>query len=372
MKSTRIKAWTVAAAAILAGVGLSACGGDGDGSVAVGDGRVVVRSITVFGDSLSDVGTYGVTTGNPLNPGKFTINPGKVWVENVAAYFGLSLSPNRSLTMDKDASSGATTAVGTATVIGGNGYAEGGARVSQLPSESGVGNNQLVAPVSQQVSRYLASNGSFPLNQLVIIDGGSNDTYAQFDAICFGGDDNQIGAGNTTLAIATAAISKAANDLLAQVKLIKANGAAVVAVAGAFDWSVNPFGLKYLTSSYQSTGCIAPVPAAQITAWTSQFNKILSDGVDGLPGVVYVDAAKAFVDVVANPGHYGFTNVTDSACTNTTPTNSAVYCTENTIVSPNGGQTYFWSDSFHPTPHGHQVLSDLTLTLLQPVAKPLP
>lgn len=146
MSPIRVKPWPAGSAALVLGLALSACGGGGGGSAAVVDVRLPVQSVTVFGDSLSDVGTYGAATGNPANPGKFTINPGKIWVENVAAYFGLTLRPNRSLTLDKDASFGATTAVGTATVVGGNGYAEGGARVSQLPSESGVGNNQLVAP----------------------------------------------------------------------------------------------------------------------------------------------------------------------------------------------------------------------------------
>lgn len=223
--------------------------------------------------------------------------------------------------------------------------------------------------MSQQVSRYLASNASFPPSHLVLIDGGTNDIYAQFDAICFGSDTNRIGAGNTTLDIATAAVSKAANDLLAQVKLVKAKGAAVVVVAGAFDWTVTPFGLKYLSSAYQGSGCYAPVPAAQIIAWTSQFNKILVDGITGLPGVVYVDG-NALLDAVRNPGRYGFTNVTDPACNNTSPTTSGAFCTEATVVSPDAVKTYLWSDTFHPTPRGHQLLSDQALALLKPIARP--
>ncbi|WP_179402236.1 SGNH/GDSL hydrolase family protein [Burkholderia guangdongensis] len=343
---------------VMLGSVLTACG---DGT---SDNRTEIRSVTVFGDSLSDVGTYHAATGDPANPGKFTVNPGNVWVENVAAFYGLTVTPNRSLTMDKDASGGATTQVGTATVIGGNGYAEGGARVSQLPSESGVGNNQLVSPVTQQVARYLAAHGSFSPNALVIVDGGANDTYAQFSAMCWGTDDNGIGAGNTTLDVATAAIAKAANDEVALVRQIVNNGARAVLVASAGDWSVNPFGRQYLSSAYQSTGCYTPVPASQISAWTTQFDQILSAGVANLPGVIYLDTSAVFGDVIANPANYGFVNVTDPACNNTTPTNSAVFCTDATLVSPNATQTYFWSDAFHPTPHGHAILSDRALALL--------
>jgi len=351
------------AAALISG--LAACGGNDI------DTRTTVRSITVFGDSLSDVGTYQVATGSSSNPGKFTINPGTIWVDNIASFYGLKLSPNRSLTMDKDASGGATTAVGTATVIGGNGYAEGGARVSQLPSESGVGNNQLVAPVSQQVTNYLAAHGNFPGNELVVIDGGTNDVYAQFDAVCWGGDDNGVGAGNTTMETATAAVAKAANDLVAQVKRIKASGAQIVLVSGAFDWSVSPFGRQYLTSAYQSTGCATPVPATQITNWSTQFNSIVSQGVAGIPGVVFYNFSSTLTGIAAAPSSYGFTNVTDQACTNQTPTNSAAFCTTSTIASPDAAQTYLFSDAFHPTPHGHKVVSDAALAALGTVAKPI-
>lgn len=342
---------------------LGGCGSDDS------DDRTEIRSITVFGDSLNDVGTYAAATGSPDNPGKFTVNPGNVWVENIAAFYGLSLEPNRSLTLDKDASLGATTEVGTATVLGGNGYAEGGARVSQLPSESGIGNNQLVAPVSTQVQNYLDVHGTFPASELVIVGGGGNDTYAQFSAICWHTDDNGVGPGNTTVASATAAIAKAANDQVTLVRRIKDKGAGIVLVAAAGDWSSNPFASYYLSDAYQAQGCYTPVAAAQIVEWTRQFNRILSDGVAGLPGVIYLEPASVFAPVLADPVRYGFVNITQPACTNTTPTASATFCTKQTLATPDADETYFWSDAFHPTPHGHRLLSDRALELLRSVAR---
>jgi phospholipase/lecithinase/hemolysin len=351
------------ALAVLLGGGLAACGGGDD------DGRVSIRSVTVFGDSLSDVGTYQAATNDPANPGAFTVNPGKVWAQNIAAHYGLTVKPNRSLTLDKDASYGATSAVGTATVLGGNGYAEGGARVADYPSESGIGNNALVAPVSQQVARYLATNGRFPGNELVIVSGGGNDTYAQFSAMCWNTDDNRTGPGKTTLDVATAAIAKAANDHVATIRRIKENGAGIVLVAAASNWSGNPFARYYLSAAYQSKGCSIPVPASQITAWTAQFNQILASGLAGLPGVVYMDGSSALADAIANPSRYGLVNTTDPACTNKTPTTSAVFCTGATLAAPDAAQTYMWSDAFHPTPRGHQILSDLALNLLKPLVR---
>lgn len=329
-------------------------------------GRTTVQSVTVFGDSFSDVGSYQAATGDPANPGRFTVNPAGIWVDDVTAHYGLTVTPNRSLTLDKDASSGATDNVGTVTVLGGNGYAEGGARVAMRPSESGVGNNQLVAPLTDQVDRYLATNQSFPADQLVLMSAGTNDTYAQFSALCWHTDDNNVGPKNTTLTSATRAVADAANAYVEVVKKIKASGGDQLVVVGAADWSDNPFARKYLDAEYQRTGCDTPVPPAQVTAWTNQFNEILTTGIAGQPGVYYLDAGKVLGQVALHPSQYGITNVTDPACTNTTPTSAAVFCTEATLAAPDAANTYLWSDTFHPTPRGHQILADEALKLLVP------
>lgn len=342
-----------AALALLAG-----CGG--------GDDRVQVQSVTVFGDSLSDVGTYAAATGDPANPGKFTVNPGKVWSENVAAHFGLTVTPNRSLTLDATASGVASAGTGTATVIGGNGYAEGGARVAMLPSESGIGNNQLVAPVRDQVKRYLQTHATgFGPNELVLVTGGGNDIYAQFSAVCWHTDDNNLGAGNTTLDIATAQISAAAQAEVTLVQQIRANGGKLIVVLSQGNPIVSPFARYYGSDAYQATGCYTPVPASQTAAWTAQFNQIVRNGVANLPEVVYVDQQVPWGNALANPASYGLTNLTDPACT----VSSAAFCTMSTLKAAGADQTYFWSDAFHPTPRGHKILSDYVLTQLQSRAR---
>jgi outer membrane lipase/esterase len=383
MRMSGAKALTFTAVCVLVGGGLAACGGGSNSgftapapapapapaSAPAPDTRVSVQSVTVFGDSLSDVGTYAVATGDAANPGKFTINPGKIWVENIADFYGLTLSPNRSLTLDKTASGVATAGVGTATVLGGNGYAEGGARVDAFPSESGVGNNQIVAPVTEQITHYLASHARFPASELVIVDGGGNDTYAQFSAVCWGTEDNGpgTGSGNTSIAAATSQIASAAYAQVANIKRIHDNGAPVVLVAAASDWSGNPFGQYYLSDAYQDQAgkCFTKVPPSQVTAWTSQFNQILKNGIAGMSNVVYMDASAAFADAVANPSKYGLVNVTAPACT----VSSAAFCTAATITAPDAAQTWLWSDAFHPTPRGHKIFSDAALNLLKATTK---
>lgn len=344
------------------GVGLAGCTAPAE--------PTAVRSVVVFGDSLSDVGTYQVATRSRTNPGKFTVNPSPIWVETVARHYDQALRPNRSLTMDRDASSGATTAVGTARVLGGNGYAEGGARVARLPSQSGIGNNRLVAPVASQLERYLASQGGFASDQLVIIDGGTNDVYAQFSAMCWGTDDNGLGAGKTTLAIADRELARAAADLVAVAERAKANGAGPVLVAGAIDWTDAPFGRKYLAAEELATGCSQSFAPGQVRAWTETFNRTLAAGVQDLPGVAVLDFAVPVRAALGEPGRFGIANTTDPACTNERPTTSAVFCTEASVAAPNAASTYLWSDTFHPAPRLHGLIADEALRLLAPLATP--
>ncbi|MDB5851480.1 MAG: hypothetical protein JWP29_5232, partial [Rhodoferax sp.] len=81
------KAAALAAALTLA-VALAACGGGGGG-----DQTSVVKfsSLVVFGDSLSDVGSYRTPGIAAAGGGKYTVNgpDGLVWVERLAAQLSL-------------------------------------------------------------------------------------------------------------------------------------------------------------------------------------------------------------------------------------------------------------------------------------------
>lgn len=132
--------------------------------------------------------------------------------------------------------------------------------------------------------------------------------------------------------------------------------------------TLSPLATQYLNAAYQATDCSTPVSVQQITDWTERFNQILKNGVADLPGVIYMDMWKPMNDAVADPIKYGLVNVSESACINTIPTSSGVFCTQATLAAPDAAQTWLWSDSFHPTPRGHQIISDLALRLLEPIA----
>jgi phospholipase/lecithinase/hemolysin len=80
-----------------------------------------IRQVIVFGDSLSDVGTYRVGPIAQVGGGKFTTNPGPVWPETIGVLLGTQVTPFRQ------------GFAGQSQVIGGTGFAMGGSRVSQQP-----------------------------------------------------------------------------------------------------------------------------------------------------------------------------------------------------------------------------------------------
>lgn len=74
---------------------LAACGGGGGGgssntssaNTSTPTGGVNLQVVS-FGDSLSDVGTYAPVITASFGGGRFTTNPGEVWTQKVAEYYG--------------------------------------------------------------------------------------------------------------------------------------------------------------------------------------------------------------------------------------------------------------------------------------------
>jgi outer membrane lipase/esterase len=109
--------------------------------------------VIVFGDSISDSGTYADKA--PEGAGKFTTNPDSVWVEVAAGHFGFEL---------------------TSAFFGGTNYAEGGARVdTERPNAPGSLSRR---PITTQVADFMENDGVLTAESLVIIQGGGNDVFA--------------------------------------------------------------------------------------------------------------------------------------------------------------------------------------------------
>lgn len=320
--------------ALTAAVFLNACGGGVDG----GDSRSV-KSVVSFGDSLSDIGTYSPAAASYGSAGRFTTNvPGtQLWNEILAARLGSLLTTYET--------GGFTLPI---VVTGGNGYAQGGSRVTLQP---GVGNAGLAPsgnpaaaitlPVVSQIDAHLARNGKFRSDQVVFVWAGANDLFTQL-AI--------VGAGGSAAAAQTA-VQTAAVELAAQVARIAASGARYIVVLNLPDLGKTP--------AFAGT---AGAPGA--TGFTQLFNGTLAAQVAALnnAGIVMVDVYTTLNAVIAAPAQYGFTNVTQTACTNTVPTNSSLFCTPSTLASASAPNTYLFADSVHPTTAGHKLVANTVLT----------
>lgn len=208
MRQTKIALAVMATAALLAG-----CSGN-SGKPSPGDQTLKVKfaSQVSFGDSLSDVGSYAVGTVKALGGGKFTINgvngtgpefSGKIWLEHMAAQFGLP-APCAAMTgLDGDAAKGFKVPV--TTNAGCYGYAMGGARVT---NPVGPGNKltgspvgALTVPVAQQVKNHLAAvGGKFKGDEIVFVMAGGNDALFNLSALSAAATAAGTAAGNTAFA----------------------------------------------------------------------------------------------------------------------------------------------------------------------------
>jgi outer membrane lipase/esterase len=269
-----------------------------------------------FGDSLTDAGSFKPVL--PPGTGKFTTNPGPVWAEVFAQRYGFTATPANQ---------------------GGNDYAEGGARVSQLPGVPPFPPTGTANPVTVQVQNFL-QKGAVNSNALYSVWAGSNDVSFQLGLAAVGA---------ITPAQIPANLATAATQLVQQVAFLNAAGARYIIVFNLPDLGKTPDG-------------IASGQGAAITALSSFFNSTLSAGLDSLHiDVIRLNVFTLLNEVIANPAAFGFTNVTARACT----TPRALFCTPATLVAPNAAQTYLFADGSHPTTAGHQVIADYAASVVE-------
>ena len=381
MKTIRSWALTALAAGLLV-----ACGG-GDPPVA-GTGSTAgapttkgaFTAVVSFGDSLSDIGAYSPATslaGNGSAPyfgGKFTVNSAtaKVWVENLAATLGLSITPAEVGFAGSSVKCPAAAAPGGASTC--TGYGQGGSRVTD-PNGIGKATGALTVPVRTQIANHLARFSSFKASDLVLILVGNNDAFTQFGAFTAAATQIQtdaatgkISADQANVALfqaqntAEQAMKQAALELTGYVQSqILANGAKYVAVVTPLDAAATPFGASLPAS-------VRPV----LTVLTDTFNLWLREGLTGQPvQIVSLDALIA--GAISNPAAAGFTNVTVPACDATkiaaitggkVTDGSSLFCNSTAGAPYNGlrtgasATTWLFADGVHPTPGGHKAVSD--------------
>jgi outer membrane lipase/esterase len=101
---------------------------------------------------------------------------------------------------------------------------------------------------------------------------------------------------------------------------------------------------------------------AQISAITGFFNTTLFGGLDTLGApTMRVNAFALFNEILANPGAYGFVNVTTPAC----GTTGSLVCTSANFVVPDAATTFAFADGVHPTTAGHAIIAEVVASMIE-------
>lgn len=268
-----------------------------------------------FGDSLTDAGSFKPVL--PPGTGKFTTNPGPVWAEVLAQRYGSIATPANQ---------------------GGNDFAEGGARVTQLPGVPASPPTGTATPIAVQVQNFLG-RGAVDPRALYSVWGGGNDLFFQLGL---------LQAGVIMPADLQANLATAATQLVQQVGILNAAGARHIIVFNLPDVGNTPFG--------RGSG-----QGPTITALSSFYNSTLSAGLDALHvDLIRLNVFSLLDEIVADPAAYGFTNASSPACTV-----ASLLCTASTLVAPNAAQTYVFADTVHPTTATHQVIADYAASVIE-------
>ncbi|HEY8906137.1 MAG TPA: SGNH/GDSL hydrolase family protein [Rhodoferax sp.] len=409
-------------AALVAALLVAACGGGGgDGNQAP---AVKFTSLVSFGDSLSDVGTYDVGVVKQLGGGKWTVNSptAKNWTELLATQYGLPAPcasetglPSGSVlyltTADdiQDHASCLNYAQGSSRVTNAAGpYSEAlwqtvyGATLQGAATQNGLTlqvaatvptivaaataaanakahQRYMALPIQSQMAKVASYSGS----ELVTVLAGANDVFMHLNAVssaAAGGGSAVVAAtiagwtsrsdwstlqttlysGGATAASAaqTAAVqgmATTATELADAIKAQITKGAKHVVVINVPDISITPFGL--------GAEATTPGTGTLITAMVTTFNSTLATALNGISGVIIVDAFSDSHNQHVNPASYALNNVTTPACDPASAANplqgSSLTCTAASTLTGVDTSAYLFADTVHPTPYGYKLLAQL-------------
>jgi outer membrane lipase/esterase len=274
-----------------------------------------------FGDSLTDAGTFRPALIQVAGPqaatlGRFTTNPALVWAEYLADFYGTSAAPFNQ---------------------GGTNYATGGARVGTNGTQSFGPVSVPVPSLATQVNTYLAANGGrADANALFTVWGGANDLFA-------------IGAGAPISTLGTAVATQ-----IGIVSALTSAGARYIVVPTLPDMGLTP-----------AARAQGPAAQAQFTQLSSTYNTALFNGLASSNlRVIPLDTFNLLREVTTNPGAFGITNVTGTAC-NPQITAQSLTCSPANYVNAGAPTTYLFADGVHPSLATHEILGDYAISILE-------
>jgi outer membrane lipase/esterase len=373
-----MKSWKILLSAVAAALVVVGCGGGGSTSTT----NFTNTKVRVFGDSLADSGTFGI---------KFTVNnasaggaPTKIWPELVAASVG------QSVCNFYNAPGFVFSATPNATCTS---LAVGGGRVLSGAATGGPTSPFSIPTQMATAASLLGATGTFAATELMLVDGGGNDSADLAGA--FLGASTPAGFGTYTLFLSAlvpnptltnvlsipntgpaqagglymqALANKFADDITTS---LLSKGAKRVVLLNAPAVTNTPRFKLVLQSVAASAG--TPTAAAVEAAsrgWTQAYNAQLAARLGSDPRVAIVDFFSEF-DLQVSPAgaaSFGLTNVTTPACpvvgadAQGLPAYNFATCTAAALDASaiaSTWRTYAFSDGFHPTPRGHELLANL-------------
>ncbi|GAB3099524.1 autotransporter domain-containing protein [Lysobacter terrae] len=273
-----------------------------------------------FGDSLTDSGFYRpflIQNAGPsaASVGRFTTNPGLVWSEYLANFYGTDASSAWGLT-------------NTGIVAGtGTNFAAGGATVKPGPGFPPAVPTQFAPSLGTQVGAYLTRNGGVAdPNALYTVWGGANDLFFTLNG-----------------AITPTQFLGSAQTQVGLINTLTTAGARYILVPTMPDVGVTPFGLSQ-----------GPAGSANITALVNAYNQTLFGGIAQQNlRVIPLDTYTLLHEISANPGAYGFNSATIPACAGTSLT----------CVSVGSGRAF--ADGVHPSTEAHAILAEYAVSVLE-------
>jgi outer membrane lipase/esterase len=288
-------------------------------------------NMVVFGDSLSDNGNLDLSCiGSGQCPQlsflmRFTTNPGQTGIENVADYFGVPMTP---------------------ALAGGTDFAFGGAGVVNNSPGTPAG----VPTLPTQLGMYLqATGGKADPNALYAVWGGANDVFYNVAMAQFG---------LLTPDQVQANLQTAAATELGMIQSLGQAGARYVMVFNLPNIGLTPSALA-----------AGPQGAAQLTGLSLLYNNTLNTGLANAGvNIIPVNSYAILNEIVADPSRYGFTNVTQPACTG--GDGSSFEClpagTPGATVTyqPGTESTYLFADGVHPTTAAHAMLAQYAESII--------
>lgn len=371
--SRRALAAALAASAVLV---TTACGGGSDPEPAPSPAPAAASGgppsrLIVAGDSLADVGTFGLkaTVQNAANPSVgYPVYPELV---------GSALGTGRQCSFFSSSDGTAITTTFN-TNPGCTNFAVGGAQVVNPVTRRG---NDVPLSLEFQLESAVAANGGAWLpGDLILVDAGSNDAAGLADAFLDarggGGDQaiflallhQQLDAPTITQALAQPDGESVAAGLYMQRvaqtfwNTVKADtldkGATRVALVEVPDLTLTP---RFRGIAANLSGTEGNAFQAALRQWVVGFNTELNRLAAGDARVVVVPYFADFSAQNTSPAASGLTNATQASCP---PQGDFPACTDAALdasppagLAPGWWKTWFYSDNFHPSPRGHELLA---------------